>query len=512
MPTLEELGQKVKAKYPQYSQVPDAELGAKVKAKYPDAYKDFEGTASTFDKMAVSQKAKGHLASMESGPAKKQYEQAQASATQDIKNYVGRAAGETAAMVPFAIAAPMTAGTSLAAGAGIMGAAGLASGLAREGTKKAIGSSEVPKGWDLAKAVGADVAWGASGEATGRGLFLAASQLPKAIEHAANKSAAGKALLEKAYAGIRSELDAVVGKRPVNVERPLLDAKRRLEALPEGKGAFGEQFTGLTGKAEETYSNIVEGVKAKREAAKATKSLTKLKARQTKLENVTSGVQAGEAVAKTGREMIAEMEAKLEKINGRISSHQPLDALIEIKGNAQQMAYGPTTNVRERPVFRDMAETLDKIIKEQIAGDPQAAALYKRANDLGKTVFQVPVASTMAQRFIHSYASRLVGYSIFGAGAGAYFGHSPMAAAAGAAAGAGVSVGVPKLATLILQQTMDHPKAAAELSKGIEFFMRGDVGRARDMADRAFVMAGVRETVKEWIKQNQPPPDTVIGP
>jgi hypothetical protein len=42
MPTVEELGKKVKAKYPgAYGDLSDTQVGQKTKAKYPDAYKDF---------------------------------------------------------------------------------------------------------------------------------------------------------------------------------------------------------------------------------------------------------------------------------------------------------------------------------------------------------------------------------------------------------------------------------------------------------------------------------------
>ncbi len=41
MPTIIELGQKVKAKYPQYADMSDEEVGKRVKAKYPTAYMDF---------------------------------------------------------------------------------------------------------------------------------------------------------------------------------------------------------------------------------------------------------------------------------------------------------------------------------------------------------------------------------------------------------------------------------------------------------------------------------------
>ncbi len=41
MPTIIELGQQVKAKYPQYKDMDDAELGRSVKAKYPGSYDDY---------------------------------------------------------------------------------------------------------------------------------------------------------------------------------------------------------------------------------------------------------------------------------------------------------------------------------------------------------------------------------------------------------------------------------------------------------------------------------------
>lgn len=45
MPTLDELGQRVKAKYPgAYDDMPDAEVGRRVQARFPGAYDDFTGT------------------------------------------------------------------------------------------------------------------------------------------------------------------------------------------------------------------------------------------------------------------------------------------------------------------------------------------------------------------------------------------------------------------------------------------------------------------------------------
>src|SRR3990167_9313416 len=46
MPTIIDLGKKVKTKYPGvYDDLPDAEVGKKVKAKYPGSYDDFTDLA-----------------------------------------------------------------------------------------------------------------------------------------------------------------------------------------------------------------------------------------------------------------------------------------------------------------------------------------------------------------------------------------------------------------------------------------------------------------------------------
>jgi hypothetical protein len=65
MPTLEDLGQKVKAKYPgQYDDLPDADLGAKVKAKFPGAYDDFTPSApKPTEKPGVMERAISNLPS-----------------------------------------------------------------------------------------------------------------------------------------------------------------------------------------------------------------------------------------------------------------------------------------------------------------------------------------------------------------------------------------------------------------------------------------------------------------
>lgn len=51
MKTLRELGQAVKAKYPQYADLSDEEVGRRVKAKFPDQYKDYGRTDGHIDRL-----------------------------------------------------------------------------------------------------------------------------------------------------------------------------------------------------------------------------------------------------------------------------------------------------------------------------------------------------------------------------------------------------------------------------------------------------------------------------
>ena len=60
MPSVEELGQKVKAKYPgQYGDLSDLELGRRVKDKYPDAYADFSGPTAVQPALGAVPVARG---------------------------------------------------------------------------------------------------------------------------------------------------------------------------------------------------------------------------------------------------------------------------------------------------------------------------------------------------------------------------------------------------------------------------------------------------------------------
>ena len=432
---------------------------------------------SVFDRMKrVHDTAEQNIFGSASKSSTDRYNKAQASATQDIKNAYGRAAGETAAMVPFAIAAPFTEGASLPAGVAIMGTAGLASGLAREGTKKAIGSSEVPKGKDLAFALGADALFGIAAEGTGRALMLGKTLLPKILQRASARSELGKRALLDDFTNTRNALyesinkAAIPGAAPeavarmgetqsgsvfVDVERPMREAYEKIAKLPKAKGAFLGGETKLTPEA---------------------------------------------------GEIIREIEKDLHLQVG-IGQMQPLDGLVRAKGNFQQRVYNSRTlNDEERKIFYKLAEDLHDVIRTETKSlGPETAALYKKVNDLGITLNKATVANTIAERFINTYAGRAaMGVAI--GGSEGYRRGGAGGAAIGAAAGAGASVAVPGLAAVILQQTIKHPEAAKILSRALDLAINGKDGLAKDVAARAFAVAGVRETIKEAIKQQPEQP------
>jgi len=426
---------------------------------------------STFSKMSVSDTAKQHLASMASGPAKAQYDQAQASASQDIKNSLGRAAGEAAAMAPFAIAAPLTWGASLGLGAAIMGGAGLAGGIAKIATKAAVGSNEIPKSRaDLSLALGVDTLAGVGGEVAGRGLMLGKTLLPKIIERAAARSDAGKILLRQKFSNLRNQLYEAIGTAAIP------------KAAPEAMAVAGEKQAGAV------FADVERPV---REAYASLNKLPKAPFLGGSMTEFTPDAA----------EIIKGLEADLHLQVG-IGHEQPLDGLIRAKGNFQQKVFASKTmNDEERVIFEKLATDLHDIISKETKDlGPNVAGLYKKVNDLGVTLNKATVANTIAEKFINTYTGRAAIGATIGGGEG-YRRGGAGGAAAGVAIGAGASVAIPGLATVILQQTMRHPQAASTLSRALELAIQGKKTLANEVSARAFGMAGVRETIKEAAKQ-----------
>lgn len=448
MATIEDLGKKVKAKFPgQYDDMADADLGKKVKAKYPDAYKDFTEKRPLFSGSTgeVAKKARVNLANLQGETTKANYEQ-------DISNIKGKAVGEAAAMAPFAAAAPFTGGASLGVGLTLMGAAGLVGGTARETAKALLGSTEMPEsGKVLALGLGLDAGLGMAGEGTGRAISsVGLTLIPKLIQRSAAKAEAGKMVLDQAFGDARNALYEIVGKTPVNVGPMLNDAYQALGKLPKGAGSMGKRFSGPTGPASE---------------------------------------------------ILGALEADLGLAGGKIAADQPLDALVRMKGSLSQMAFKESgLNTEERLIVKQLVTKLDKTLKEEMKPiGPVAEALYKKANDLMIVQKERSAAVQMAERAMKTMVGRAMAGGLMGGGVGMYKSRGLTGAAEGAALGAlagATSTLPPKLATLILEQTMSHPEAAPLYRKAIKFFVEGSEGPAVALATRAMLLAGARDTIK----------------
>lgn len=448
MPTIEDLGKKVKARFPgEYDDLSDVEVGKKIKSKYPDAYQDFVEKRPLFSgsKGETAKKARVHLANLQTETAGAEYKQ-------EMSNIKGKAIGQAAAMVPFAVAAPFTGGASLPVGLGLMGAAGLAGGTANETVKALFGSTEMPEsGKALALSLGLDAALGAAGEGTGRAIgSIGFTLLPKLIERSAAKAEAGKLVLTQAFGDTRNALYQIVGKKPVNVGPMLNDAYQALARLPKGTGAMGKRFSGPTGPASELLANL---------------------------------------------------EADLGLTGGKIAAEQPLDALVRMKGSLSQMAHKEAgLNDEEGLIVKQLVRKLDAKLKEEMKPfGPVAEALYKKSNAIMETQKEHLAIVDITEKAMKTMVGRATAGGLFGGGVGMYRTRGVAGAAEGAAIGAlagAASTLPPKLSTLIIEQTMSHPQASTLMRRAAKFAIEGREGQATTLALRAMGMAGARETIK----------------
>lgn len=471
---------------------------------------DYLASAPAPAKMSVSEKAKANQDP--ASPGNVRSDRIIADATQDIKNRAAKTVGEAAAMIPFMVAAPFTAGSSLAMGLGIMGAAGLASGLTREGTKLAIGSNEVPKGADLAISLGIDTAVGAAGQGLAHGIgYAGKTLLPKLIERSAAGSANGQRLLKMAYRAVRNALDGEVAGTPmVNIGNKLRTAYADLKALPVGKGPVGEQFASLTARAEEVASKIEVGIKAEGRKADIAARIGKVKHAASKAQFRQEGLAqeqtmaADEWIGKMAKAneraqrsaaLVAKLESELETAGGQISSQQPLGALIEMHGNIQQMAYKELSlTPLEAGILEDLAKGIDQTLRVHLKTHaPQAEILYDKAKDLLKTQKSREISTTLAEALIKKSVGGAVGGTV-----GFATGGVP-GAAAGAVAGVATETALPKAAAWVLEQVMSHPQGAAQWKKAISYIVQGNSLGARLSAERALVVSGARNNLPELI-------------
>ena len=460
MPTLDELGQKVKAKYPgTYDDVSDRELGQKVKEKYPDAYSDFSGFSKPKGQTAAQRESKRRIANIG-------VEQAAADQKQGDINAKTKFAGQMAEALPFAAAAPFTGGMALLPALGTMAAAGAAGGALREGIKATGGSNEIPKSMgDLALTLGIDAATGAAGEGLGRGIgAVGKTLLPKLIVRSAAKAAQGRALLEDAFVQTRNKLyqtlQGATGVAPkIDIEPALQTAYDSLAHLPRAGGQFGQRFGGMT---------------------------------------------------PAGKEIVSAIESDLLLTGGSVANMQPLDGIIRAKSSLQRAAWQESgLSVEEKNTFKSLANDLDKEIKKGLVqAGPEAQTLYQKSQDLMILERKRDLATDFAETAIRRLGGKAVVGGLVGGGAGyekGGIGGAIKGAAAGAAVGAAAAA-TPRLSSLVLEQAMSHPEAVKILGKALDFAVKGEKGRASELALRAFVVAGARNTIKEAIRQNPDQP------
>src|SRR5438128_492093 len=136
MPSRSELLDKIRTIDPRTKDLPDDALADALAQKYPQYADDLK--KKVFPVGSQSKRSAANIRNI-------QHEQAVATQEQGEQDAYGRAAGQATEMLPFAVAAPFTGGASLGVGLGLMGAAGVAGGLMREGTRAAMGSSEIPQ-------------------------------------------------------------------------------------------------------------------------------------------------------------------------------------------------------------------------------------------------------------------------------------------------------------------------------------------------------------------------------
>jgi flagellar biosynthesis chaperone FliJ len=220
---------------------------------------------------AVSQQARKNLANNLPQVGADQ----QAQIMQDAQR---KEAIRAAEILPFALAAPFTGGTSLAAGAGIMAGAGVAGGLGREAINATQGGETKSLG-GLAASLGIDAATGAAGELGARGVvkgigYVGKTLWPKIAVNAFGQSEKGASMLNDAFASTRQALKQEVGSTSVDISGPLQKLYGTLESIhPEGAGAIGEQFSGLSPRAATVASKIAQSNAAEARVAGLTQQI-----------------------------------------------------------------------------------------------------------------------------------------------------------------------------------------------------------------------------------------------
>lgn len=267
MPTVAELGQKVKAKYPAYAGMSDIEIGRKVKAKYPE-YSSFEDVPDAKPESSLLDKGVGFVKDTLSDAYKSGGEAVDAGSklasnvmdgkvfndeNAGLASKVIRKGGEALVpIVPLAIGAGVaTAGivpTAATVGAGLL-AGGVGSYVGRKGAE-ALGAS--PNVQDLAGDVGGLVAGGGAGI---RAVKSAASR-------AARTAALGDTTASTIEGSAREKAAQAAARRVGEVENIKGDTRQLYdgEALKKGKFSIPKDNVRLS-PLEQAQAQFVESSK-----------------------------------------------------------------------------------------------------------------------------------------------------------------------------------------------------------------------------------------------------------
>lgn len=391
---------------------------------------------------------------------------------------LAKGAGMVASMVPFAVAAPFTAGTSLFAAAALSAGAGLAGGLAQKTVESSAGI--VPKSeQDLYVSLGIDTGMGFFGEVVGRGIGYATKEvIPQLIERSAAKSEVGAKVINETLDATKDKLGATIRNFTSGSMTPVLPKQVvRGKYMVDIADAYGDTLKILKGK-----NKLVSGVTAR---------------------------ELG-GVSPKGQQILEMMHRDLIPKNGQISSMQQLEGVMNVREGVADLVAGKLPDT-ERRAFTHLLKRLDgKIDRALEVVGPEAKELYKKAEHLSDVKRTRDVAVGLAESAVKKMTQRaVVGATIGGTVAGGYgyrrggVGGIAKGAAEGATAGAvaGLSTAaIPRVSSWVLERVLTHPAAAAEMKRAISFYVSGKEGEAAALATRAVITSGVRNELKSYVE------------
>lgn len=327
-------------------------------------------------------------------------------------------------MTPFIAAAPFTGGMSIPAGAATMGAAGLASGVIREGGEKLAGGPN-KSALDLAKTLSLDTLFGAGTEVGLRAIpALGGKLLENLALRASGKSAAGKLAITKLESAAHEEVQGLVANRTADVRKAYGDFLTKLAQIPKGKGQVGQHLAGYP-----------EG-------------------------------QVGDLASEITKDLAS----------GQLT--QPMDALVRMHSSANQMAFdlirsGKGASAPARKAVAEFADDLRGLITQGMS--PAEKNVFEAAKQITKTRMEADVATSLAETLTKRALVGTIGGALT---------HSIPGGAAAAGASAAADVVTKKYAPVVLQYLISHEKLA--FNQAVKSLSGATPAAAKATADEMF--------------------------